>query len=1225
MRVFKYDIDKLSASPIFLGYVGENKATQIAIDVAEYLTQYPGASCTLLVKNPIGDIYPATTKVVDGELIWEVNSSDTAVAGNGQIEVTISGTNEEILKSAKANTILKMSLEGPTGEIPDPYQSWLNELQKKVTAAIDGATQAAENANNAVDGIDKKIFSATEEKVDLDYGKNLINLNGNVKKGIYAFYPSGYCIESAEYQAIAIPVKGEEKVSFNQVFTNAHVVALSAIPDMTAVTAGDTLTGYIEGFANEARQGYVIPQSCKCLVVSIPINSAPAAQCEYGEVSTAYSPYVEGINASKIIGGVLFVGDGYPYATIKDACDAAHDGDTIYIMPGTYKESVICYDKEVRIKGYSRDSVILTNDSGNYFTPPLYIAKGAVEDLTIAETASEKDESAIAPAYCVHVDSDPQEGHSLTFKNVCFTNGLAACVGIGLRSNFKLSFQNCEFVSDEGYAVYLHESQYNGSKTQYAEFVDCVMQSNQAAHAICMQETPTVTESEACVRFQRCIVKSASDEVITMVQYGTQPGLTGSGYLGSSVWKLDALSADNSASEMNALVFADVSKKADKVSGATAGNFAALDQDGNLKDSGKNAEDFAALSTNVDSLKDDILQLADGVIRTPIGKAAEMTYASYRYTTSHMKYSDDVAVKSSQKGEGIEYSWRVFNATGEYISSEWNTEYVIPAETEFYLLIRKTVNGGQVSWSADEAYDSVVVESKTGVIKSVDALDAQVGAVENRIDAVEENVGALTENVDKVVPQTDVKTYNTAGNIETTDASATKIFYVYYNFIAGNEYTVKITAKNRMNLVGNKTLVIATTPSENIGHAIDWFSNTNDSPMGIISNFKDGDSYEGSLIASDDANILTIIYSTTTSSVIDADVTISKTASMKEISETVFDYSIAGLNRDIEPTVLQLSAEIPSSSDYGNSPYRRVTFAHFSDIHAAVDRWERICEYIDTYDFIKFGVHTGDYVGSSMADGKDLYGTKKPINKAILNVVGNHDTYTRANPYITADKAVTYANLYKSVDVVADGWDCTFGIASNAMYWFKDDDDSKVRFIAIDQYYWDDAQAEWFTSALTSARQNDFAVVLFMHTPMTKKITSIGTSFWTLGGWDTGVSETEDSPTIVAIRSAIASFRSAGGTFICYLCGHVHSDQIGKLDTDGLLQIRIENASGIGVWCESNRQKNTKNYDCLNIVQIDRAYGLIKVVRVGVNTDPHMQAKNAVCYDYINGKLISNW
>ena len=550
--------------------------------------------------------------------VISVHLPRTCYAETGDVSVIVSLADESVqMQIPIYGCVLRVAADGTDTVIDEesviPSISELLMQIDQMKSATREAVRAAERADHAVDGIDRKIFGATLPKVDIEYGKNLINLNGNGKSGIYAFYPSGYCIESAEYRAIAIPVKGGEKVSFNQVFTNAHVVALSAIPDMTAVSAGDTLTGYIEGFANEARQGYVIPQSCKCLVVSIPINSASAAQCEYGEVSTAYSPYVEGINASKIIGGVLFVGDGYPYATIKDACDAAHDGDTIYIMPGTYKESVICYDKEVRIKGHSRDSVILTNDSGNYFTPPLYIAKGAVEDLTIAEIALEKDESAIAPAYCVHADSDLQEGHSLTFKNVCFTNKFAACVGIGLRSNFKISFQNCEFVSDEGYAVYLHESQYNGSRNQYAEFVDCVMQSTQAAHAICMQETPTVTESEALVRFQRCIVKSASNEAITMVQYGTQPGLTGSGYLGSSVWKLDALSADNSASEMNAIVFTDVSSKADKVSPAVVGNFAALDQDGNLQDSGKNANDFAAVG-EIDALKKSKAEIDDAAI-----------------------------------------------------------------------------------------------------------------------------------------------------------------------------------------------------------------------------------------------------------------------------------------------------------------------------------------------------------------------------------------------------------------------------------------------------------------------------------------------------------------------------------------------------------------------------------------------------------------------------------
>ena len=46
---------------------------------------------------------------------------------------------------------------------------------------------------------------------------------------------------------------------------------------------------------------------------------------------------------------------------------------------------------------------------------------------------------------------------------------------------------------------------------------------------------------------------------------------------------------------------ADVSGKADKVSGATAGNFAALDQDGNLKDSGKSADSCTSKQDIIES------------------------------------------------------------------------------------------------------------------------------------------------------------------------------------------------------------------------------------------------------------------------------------------------------------------------------------------------------------------------------------------------------------------------------------------------------------------------------------------------------------------------------------------------------------------------------------------------------------------------------------------------
>lgn len=53
----------------------------------------------------------------------------------------------------------------------------------------------------------------------------------------------------------------------------------------------------------------------------------------------------------------------------------------------------------------------------------------------------------------------------------------------------------------------------------------------------------------------------------------------------------------------SALQASDIADKADKVSGATADNFAGLDANGNLKDSGKNAADFAtaAQGTKADS------------------------------------------------------------------------------------------------------------------------------------------------------------------------------------------------------------------------------------------------------------------------------------------------------------------------------------------------------------------------------------------------------------------------------------------------------------------------------------------------------------------------------------------------------------------------------------------------------------------------------------------------
>lgn len=137
MRIFKYDFDDIDKSLIFLGYDGENKATQIRINIKKYQSQYIGAGYQLLVKTPLGSVYPAATTVENTDIVWTVEKGDTAVPGAGQIEVAIKGVSGEIYKSAKGKTSLLVSMTGSAGERPDSFETWLDQLLK----AADGVKQ----------------------------------------------------------------------------------------------------------------------------------------------------------------------------------------------------------------------------------------------------------------------------------------------------------------------------------------------------------------------------------------------------------------------------------------------------------------------------------------------------------------------------------------------------------------------------------------------------------------------------------------------------------------------------------------------------------------------------------------------------------------------------------------------------------------------------------------------------------------------------------------------------------------------------------------------------------------------------------------------------------------------------------------------------------------------------------------------------------------------------
>ena len=107
------------------------------------------------------------------------------------------------------------------------------------------------------------------------------------------------------------------------------------------------------------------------------------------------------------------------------------------------------------------------------------------------------------------------------------------------------------------------------------------------------------------------------------------------------------------------------------------------------------------------------------------------------------------------------------------------------------------------------------------------------------------------------------------------------------------------------------------------------------------------------------------------------------------MSEFTLTDNIIELNRDMEPYVIQGSTSRPKPF---KDAYAPLQFVHFSDLHKKLDNWNRIVEFINHYDkYIAFGLHSGDFCGSSQLEFTDCYAEGLRCVRPIYNCVGNHD------------------------------------------------------------------------------------------------------------------------------------------------------------------------------------------------------------------------------------------
>ena len=167
------------------------------------------------------------------------------------------------------------------------------------------------------------------------------------------------------------------------------------------------------------------------------------------EVDECYLRYGTRTLVERIVGSpVKYIVDpnGHgDFSTISDAVTGTSDGDTIYIMPGTYTESVHMWGKERHLIGVSSETCIVYSGSGLYASPAIEANNGTLENLTFISGNDDElsEESETGKAYAMHVEYPSSNPFSLIVKNCKFISALQAGVGIGCRYNQTILFDNC--------------------------------------------------------------------------------------------------------------------------------------------------------------------------------------------------------------------------------------------------------------------------------------------------------------------------------------------------------------------------------------------------------------------------------------------------------------------------------------------------------------------------------------------------------------------------------------------------------------------------------------------------------------------------------------------------------------------------------------------------------------------------------------------------------------
>lgn len=156
---------------IILGRLGENNALMVMFPVEDMIASFGQGTFMVMAQRNIDDApYPVATTNDGRYVYWSTSNSDLSSVGEGKVQLTMM-VGGSIVKTKIWKTLCLPSLD-ESPEVPEPYESWVNQIIEASGSVQTYAEQAGNNADRAEEAYrnTKAIDDEVEEHIEVVEG-----------------------------------------------------------------------------------------------------------------------------------------------------------------------------------------------------------------------------------------------------------------------------------------------------------------------------------------------------------------------------------------------------------------------------------------------------------------------------------------------------------------------------------------------------------------------------------------------------------------------------------------------------------------------------------------------------------------------------------------------------------------------------------------------------------------------------------------------------------------------------------------------------------------------------------------------------------------------------------------------------------------------------------------------------------------------------------------------